>query len=785
MISNLPIALAPLLNIPLTGLMADLAAFPQGHEAWQALDVAQRIQLLDNAVAVLLAQSPETPLVPRIQTAIHQIGLGNLRDTSLIPDVFQALEEIQSGGTPWIIRQMKRALQAIRIMQPDPSPPDEALRRFRLITARVQSDGETGILIRGPAGLLRFTTPQPDVLDEFGKLVTELWRLPRAEARGLLHRWTQPTKGGHAASEIHCFFSDQRKAEEAIRRLSEQGFDIRYALIPDRLWSTDTAEPDPNTPVKTAYWITGRQSSIPLLRWSREFGRSEGGPVVERLDLLERTGIAQDDPEVAGLLQELFGRPIAVDEFLNGFATDVPGYVTRQVRIGRWGTTGVSLYSEIATQEGELAAQLSGWLPNIPPPGMPWIAWGDDLNEALSRTVGPERIAQHFGQGIGRRAMQKILSFLYLIGVNAMEMEARGQGVSFMPRIGFDFASPEIRDRFRQAFQTYLRGAGIFLSPQKEEDLQYLRHAWQFLDFQDDKGVEIGRNFFDLFSGKLGYSLRLRFQLSYNYAGWKRLWAKQLAPSPEEQVGETSDERRETDSAVSRRFHDLVGEAMALGPVIPPTIRSLMEHLVDHALFFEGSATAARAAADHDPLTGLVNRRALMRQNGPLEKSLGAQRTGDPGSGHWVLMLDIDHFKGTNDTHGHLAGDAVLRRVARVLKREIRDRDIAARYGGEEFCVVLQHSTPEGAAMVAERIRAAIEDEPFPIPGGNIHLTVSIGVAPFRVRSPEQPSDQEPNPFAEIPARKTSLELSIGEADRRLYEAKRDGRNRVVMPRQG
>jgi diguanylate cyclase (GGDEF)-like protein len=126
-------------------------------------------------------------------------------------------------------------------------------------------------------------------------------------------------------------------------------------------------------------------------------------------------------------------------------------------------------------------------------------------------------------------------------------------------------------------------------------------------------------------------------------------------------------------------------------------------------------------------------------------------------------MLDLDHFKAVNDTHGHARGDLVLTELARRLARCVRDIDTVARYGGEEFCLVLPETSPEGAEVVARRVLAAVSGEPFPAPGGPpLHVTVSVGVAAY----PEHG--------------RTGGEV-MRAADRALYAAKRTGRDKVVV----
>ncbi len=128
-------------------------------------------------------------------------------------------------------------------------------------------------------------------------------------------------------------------------------------------------------------------------------------------------------------------------------------------------------------------------------------------------------------------------------------------------------------------------------------------------------------------------------------------------------------------------------------------------------------------------------------------------------------MLDLDHFKQINDRYGHLAGDYVLREVAQVIRESMRAEDLVARDGGEEFVVALPVSAPDLAIDRAERIRSSLEERGIPAAGTEIRVTVSIGLAVGQLGRPNS-------------------ELALIEAaDRALYQAKSDGRNRVVLGR--
>lgn len=167
-----------------------------------------------------------------------------------------------------------------------------------------------------------------------------------------------------------------------------------------------------------------------------------------------------------------------------------------------------------------------------------------------------------------------------------------------------------------------------------------------------------------------------------------------------------------------------------------------------------------------DPLMEIFNRRHLERR---LEEEFDrAKRYGFPLA---VLMLDIDHFKRVNDTHGHPAGDRVLKEIGLILKENVRHVDVPARYGGEEAAILLPHTGETEAMLVAERIRRRIEIHRFPlegspVPGETIRCTVSIGIAMMT---------------AECADAGQLLRM----ADKALYQAKQGGRNRTVTFRCG
>ena len=156
-----------------------------------------------------------------------------------------------------------------------------------------------------------------------------------------------------------------------------------------------------------------------------------------------------------------------------------------------------------------------------------------------------------------------------------------------------------------------------------------------------------------------------------------------------------------------------------------------------------------------DGLTGVYVRRHLIER---LEGEIS--RSKKFGFNLSFLMLDVDHFKDFNDQYGHLVGDVVLRQTAETIKKNIRELDLVGRYGGEEFGVLLVETDRSGALFVAERIRTAIAEKNFKAYDENLRSTVSIGCT-------------------SLPKDRADAGLILEAADQALYEAKRQGRNRV------
>lgn len=162
-----------------------------------------------------------------------------------------------------------------------------------------------------------------------------------------------------------------------------------------------------------------------------------------------------------------------------------------------------------------------------------------------------------------------------------------------------------------------------------------------------------------------------------------------------------------------------------------------------------------------DPLTGVYNRRFMEQRLA--EEISKARRYCFQLS---ILLFDLDHFKQVNDEHGHQAGDQMLVEICNLVTDQLRDSDILSRYGGEEFLVIATNTGPAEAALLAERLRARIEANVFlkddeELTAQGLSITTSIGIASF-----DDDNDNE--------------EILIGNADRNLYQAKHEGRNRIV-----
>lgn len=209
--------------------------------------------------------------------------------------------------------------------------------------------------------------------------------------------------------------------------------------------------------------------------------------------------------------------------------------------------------------------------------------------------------------------------------------------------------------------------------------------------------------------------------------------------------------------------HAVDGTALRLGPalqLLKQSGRLLPDRkAVGGTAWLQAVIDALCELSSRDSLTGLANRREF-------ELALAGEvdRVARAGESALVLMIDIDHFKAVNDTHGHPAGDQVLKAVAQALNECIRPMDTLARFGGEEFAMILPNCPPSFGLTVAERMRTQVQERAVALASGRqVGVTVSIGgaFAPQWVRS--------------------SAPLWIERADQQLYRAKAEGRNRACL----
>ncbi|MGG5887237.1 PleD family two-component system response regulator [Falsiroseomonas sp. HC035] len=200
------------------------------------------------------------------------------------------------------------------------------------------------------------------------------------------------------------------------------------------------------------------------------------------------------------------------------------------------------------------------------------------------------------------------------------------------------------------------------------------------------------------------------------------------------------------------RGFDLGANDHVIRPVDPNELRARVRNQIRRKRYQErlrADLDRSLEMAVTDPLTGLRNRRYVRRHLEGVLRNSGAA----------VLLMDVDKFKAVNDTHGHAAGDLVLREVAERVRGHLRAADVVARYGGEEFLVVMSGAATEDGMLVAERLRAAIANVPMVAEGVSMNVTMSIGVAAGGIGA--QADDV------------------VSAADAALYRGKNNGRNRV------
>jgi diguanylate cyclase (GGDEF)-like protein len=213
--------------------------------------------------------------------------------------------------------------------------------------------------------------------------------------------------------------------------------------------------------------------------------------------------------------------------------------------------------------------------------------------------------------------------------------------------------------------------------------------------------------------------------------------------------------------------HDEIGRLAEIFDSMRESIRSSMQLLAAHRDRLEAEVAARTqdlAKANQvlhqlsrtDELTGISNRRDIIEK--VRNEGYRAQRSGRPFA---FLMIDIDHFKAFNDTHGHECGDSVLRAVSQAIRQILRRHEYLARWGGEEFLVVLPESDAQGTRFACERIRAKVEGMEHVHAGQTLKVTITVGASLFDAR--------------------LGVARSLALADKALYRGKQAGRNRVEL----
>ncbi|HEX5035771.1 MAG TPA: GGDEF domain-containing protein [bacterium] len=766
-----PIPYDVLRNTGLTGWTSNLSQFGLTAITWDSAPLIQRIRALDDTVG-LLKNDPERhgDLIPRTEQALTDLLMGSPAplDRRLLGEIARTLYVMMGEGANTVKANPSEELHRI-ISQP--------------------LDRDSGILVRGPAFLLRPREGRTEAMERFGPTVVTVWGPDAARAAAAFREVAFPRSPGDQP-DLQAFAWSPEELERKSQAFIKQGFDVRSAPVPAELMPNFLDHLDPDGLMKiggrpVVHWIVAQKNATPLGAWFRRFvderDALKGPYPIQTLTVLGRE-MSPDDPDLEPTLSALFGRPVSWQDFRKGFAIDVPRYVTRNVTITRDGDRGVKIVADIATG-GETATSLSGRL-QPPPANGPWIANGDDLNQELLAGLNPEKVLKHLNQGIGRRALTHVLVFLHRLGVNALDMKASGQGLAFMPMIGFDFPDENTRRRILQDFADYLADHDAGPSDKVQRALMSLRHAWDIVEFQNDRGEPVGRDFLAYYTRSRKGGIPLRFRLDNGYAGWWRLFSPDLAlhQDLDPRAKPEGDGEDRVEKAMALRISKVTEGRRAIDLSVPPDIRRRLAELEEAVLYQQEKLKVAQTNADYDDLTKLLKRRAFLANNQELEQSLSANRKGDNPQGHWAMMIDIDHFKNVNDTYGHVAGDEVIRRVAQVLRDTVRNGDLVCRWGGEEFALILRNSGESGMKRVADLILQSIRSIRFePRKGVRLPISVTIGASAFRIVPTRKKTSGEFNPWQEPTEDVTnSMTESLRAADELLYKGKDNGRDQVV-----
>lgn len=200
----------------------------------------------------------------------------------------------------------------------------------------------------------------------------------------------------------------------------------------------------------------------------------------------------------------------------------------------------------------------------------------------------------------------------------------------------------------------------------------------------------------------------------------------------------------------------LIGMSISLVSRFTRMYSELEQEVAQRTTELRDANSRLAEAARVDPLTGVLNRRGFTE-----EAEAEIARMARSGEGFSIVLSDVDHFKGFNDEYGHVCGDHVLKRVAKVLAQRTRDIDEIGRWGGEEFILLLPRTDAEGAAVLAEKLRDRVATTVYKFRGERMKLTMTFGVSAFRHGD--------------------TLDSCIARADTALYHGKKNGRDRVMI----
>lgn len=211
-------------------------------------------------------------------------------------------------------------------------------------------------------------------------------------------------------------------------------------------------------------------------------------------------------------------------------------------------------------------------------------------------------------------------------------------------------------------------------------------------------------------------------------------------------------------------FHEMLLIGLLVPVFLTPPIGYAMAQLVRE---LSSAHRALQRVADRDVLTDAYSRRYFMTTVTERLAMAMPERRIDS-----IVLLDVENFKRINDTHGHPAGDAVLKAISQCCRQLIREQDVFARFGGEEFVFLIGGATPSGAQAIIDRVRLAIRQLEIRTPAGAVvSVTASFGIAPTL----DAAASVHPAMAA------NQLERSLAEADRALYDAKHGGKDRVMV----